>query len=322
VTRERFESLVRQAGEQMKTERALEPTASSPAGAPNAAAFAGRAVPAAAVLIAATAGDPAPWHLEQAVAVRHALPSTLRASAEQPERAQALLLAIVMFADRGPHERRVACVRDQLGAAMADAMQQAAEVARGLAPMLRLPAVLQLVPALRALPLATRAQYVATLRELMRLDGGLSVFEYALEKIAIRALLPREGARDPHGRLALDDVAASLGIVFAVLARHGAAGDEPARQAYEAGIAPLLPRHRPGYSVIADWVPMFDGALEDLCQLRIAAKQLLIEGLVRCIAHDELLAPAEAELLRAICAVLECPLPPLLPVPQFTRTGT
>ncbi len=72
---------------------------------------------------------------------------------------------------------------------------------------------------------------------------------------------------------------------------------------------------RPAYSVIDDWVPVFDRALEELCQLRVAAKQLLIEALVRTIAHDEMLAPAEAELLRAICAVLECPLPPLLPPP-------
>jgi hypothetical protein len=64
-------------------------------------------------------------------------------------------------------------------------------------------------------------------------------------------------------------------------------------------------------------VPAFDQALEQLCRLRVAAKQLLIEGLVRSIAHDEMLAPAEAELLRAICAVLECPLPPLLPAPAL-----
>jgi hypothetical protein len=40
---------------------------------------------------------------------------------------------------------------------------------------------------------------------------------------------------------------------------------------------------------------------------------MLVEGLVRTIAHDELLSPTEAELLRAICAVLECPLPPVIP---------
>jgi hypothetical protein len=65
--------------------------------------------------------------------------------------------------------------------------------------------------------------------------------------------------------------------------------------------------------VIDDWVPVFDRALDELAPLRLTAKHLLIEGLVRTIAHDALLSSTEAELLRAICAVLECPLPPVLP---------
>jgi hypothetical protein len=312
VTPERFKSLVRQAREQMQRESELRPGSAPADPAPAAATFAGIPVPAAAALIAASAGEPRSRHLEQAIAIRRALPASLRASADQPEHAAALLLAIVIFADAALHERRVGFVRERLGAKMADDVSTAAAVTSTLAPLLRLPAVLQLVPALRALPVAERAHLVATLRELMRFDGGLSVFEYALEKLVIRALLPFEGTRNPHGTLALDDVAGSLGVVFSVLASHGARGHEAARQAYEAGLASVLPRHRPAYHVIADWVPLFDRALEQLCQLKIAAKQMLIEGMVRTIAHDETLAPTEAELLRAICAVLECPLPPVM----------
>ena len=312
VNHERFESLVRQARDQMNRERSADPDNSPSRAAPSAASLAGIPVPAAAALIAASAGEPSPRHLDQAIAVRNALPTALRASADQPEQAAAILLGIVIFADKALHERRVEFVRERVGATMANGVQEAAAVTGTLAPMLRLPAVLQLIPALRALPLAERAHLVATLKELMRFDGGLSVFEYALEKLVIRALLPLESTRNPHGTLALDDAADSLGVVFAVLARQGARTHEAARQAYEAGIAPLLPRHRPAYHVIGDWVPLFDRALEQLCQLKVAAKQLLIEGLVRAIAHDESLAPTEAELLRAICAVLECPLPPVL----------
>jgi hypothetical protein len=100
--------------------------------------------------------------------------------------------------------------------------------------------------------------------------------------------------------------------VFAVLARQGARDGEIARRAYEAGIAPLLPRLRPAYNVIEDWVPVFDSALDSLRALQAPAKQLVIEGLVRTIAHDNWLSLEEAELLRAVCGVLECPLPPVL----------
>ncbi len=64
------------------------------------------AVPAAVALIAGSTGDPAPRHLEQAIAVRRALPAALQASAEQPEHAQALLLALVDL--RQPRRARAA----------------------------------------------------------------------------------------------------------------------------------------------------------------------------------------------------------------------
>jgi len=323
INADRLESLKRQAVKAWEAQPAREATPASarPAdareqlvlqggGGPMPAAV---AVPAAAALIAASAGDPAPRHLDQAVALRRALPSTLRASAEDPEAAQGILLSIVTFADHAVRERRLAFINEKLGPRIAAQVHKVSHVSASLAPMQRLPAVLQLIPALRALPAAERLLFIQVLRELMRLDGGLSVFEYALEKLVVRALLSIDDPEPPHGRLTLADCKTELGIVFAVLARCGARDDQQARHSYEAGIAPLLPRHRPGYGTIDDWVPLFDKSLDRLCKLQVAAKQLLVESLVRTIAHDSMLAPSEAELLRTICAVLECPLPPVLP---------
>lgn len=324
INADRLESLKRQAVKAWQAQPAREAT---PASARPAAAGeqlvlqsggsgpipAAVAVPAAAALIAATAGDPAPRHLDQAVALRRALPASLRASAEDPEAAQGILLSIVTFADHAVRERRLACIHEKLGPGIAAQVHKVSHVSASLAPLQRLPAVLQLIPALRALPSADRLLFIQVLRELMRLDGGLSVFEYALEKLVMRALLSIDDPEPPHGRLTLEDCKTELGIVFAVLARCGARDEQQARHSYEAGIAPLLPRHRPGYGTIDDWVPLFDKSLDRLGQLQIAAKQLLVESLVRTIAHDSMLAPSEAELLRAICAVLECPLPPILP---------
>jgi hypothetical protein len=329
INAERLESLKRQAVKAWQTQAvrdaapapdaaatAAPKSGSAEGGAPAITAIAmpvGVAVPAAAVLIAASTGDPAQRHLEQAVALRRALPAALRASAEDPEAAQAILLAIVTFNDPAWGERRLAFINEQLGETMLARVQAVAEVSATLAPLQRLPAVLQLIPALRALPPDARLRFTQVLRELMRIDGGLSVFEYSLEKLALRALMAQEDPAPPHGRLSLAECETELGIVFAVLARCGAQSLQQARQSYEAGLAPLLPRHRPAYGVIDDWVPLFDQSLDRLGGLRIAAKQLLVESLVRTIAHDSMLTPAEAELLRAICGVLECPLPPVIP---------
>jgi hypothetical protein len=42
-----------------------------------------------------------------------------------------------------------------------------------------------------------------------------------------------------------------------------------------------------------------------------AGKELLVQALVLTISHDLRMTVAESELLRAICAAVHCPLPPL-----------
>jgi hypothetical protein len=74
----------------------------------------------------------------------------------------------------------------------------------------------------------------------------------------------------------------------------------------------VLPQHRPAFHEVAEWPAKLRDALARLVHLRPFAKKVLIEGMVRCIAHDRTLSVAEGELLRTVCAVLHCPLPPLL----------
>ena len=55
--------------------------------------------------------------------------------------------------------------------------------------------------------------------------------------------------------------------------------------------------------------PRFQPVLDELEPM---GKELLLEGLVAAVSHDGRLSVAEAELLRAVCASLHCPLPPML----------
>jgi hypothetical protein len=41
-------------------------------------------------------------------------------------------------------------------------------------------------------------------------------------------------------------------------------------------------------------------------------KEQLVEALVKTVTHDQQLTLGESELLRAVCATLHCPLPPLV----------
>ena len=66
------------------------------------------------------------------------------------------------------------------------------------------------------------------------------------------------------------------------------------------------------FAAQANWPEALRLALSELARLRPSAKKVLIEGLVRTVAHDRRLSVAEGELLRTVCAVLHCPLPPVL----------
>jgi hypothetical protein len=100
--------------------------------------------------------------------------------------------------------------------------------------------------------------------------------------------------------------------LFATLAQLGAQDEHSARIAYEAGMTVVLPMRSPEYTALRDWPHQLSDALPRLEQLEPLAKKLLIDGLVKTITSDEVMTEAESELLRTVCALLHCPLPPLL----------
>jgi hypothetical protein len=59
------------------------------------------------------------------------------------------------------------------------------------------------------------------------------------------------------------------------------------------------------------WTQRLDQALTHLDRLQSTEKERLIVALATTIVYDQQMTAAESELLRAFCAALHCPLPPL-----------
>jgi hypothetical protein len=62
----------------------------------------------------------------------------------------------------------------------------------------------------------------------------------------------------------------------------------------------------------ANGVLALDAVWEPLDALDPLAKQAMVEAVTAAVSHDGRVSVAESELLRTICAVLHCPLPPML----------
>ncbi len=103
-----------------------------------------------------------------------------------------------------------------------------------------------------------------------------------------------------------------------MLAGHGHDDTDEARAAFTAGLArvssklaeaaksdPVVAAHAEG------WQHELDAALDILGRLALKHKRTLVAGLATTAAHDGNITVAESELLRVMCGVLGCPLPPL-----------
>lgn len=75
----------------------------------------------------------------------------------------------------------------------------------------------------------------------------------------------------------------------------------------------LLGNPVPPFAVPEPWTAPLDRALARLDALAPDAKRALIEALIVTILHDRELRLGETELLRAVCANLHCPVPPIAP---------
>ena len=170
------------------------------------------------------------------------------------------------------------------------------------------------LPQLTARPVAERTALAAALDDLARADGTITVFEYCLAKVVGDYLLDAESprARSRAGRApvrAVEDAAVTL---LAVVAAAGNADPAAAGQAFAAAVARLLPGRALPFAPPADPWRALDAGWDPLNTLDPRNKQVLIESVVAAVSADGVLAPEEAELLRATCSILRCPLPPLV----------
>jgi Zn-dependent protease with chaperone function len=257
-------------------------------------------------------GNPATLHMEVAREIRLSLPAGLSVAGRHPSPARALLLSLALDPQPEARQRQLNFVERQLGADIANEVVRLLPEVDALEPQQRMPLLTHAFPALRQLTRDERVQLMACLNGMLQREGTLSLPSYVLRKLAQVHLRDDLDPRGRRGKLSLDAVTSDLQTLLSVLAHHGHQLEQDARRAYEAGMHHLLPRQRPGYLFASNWPMQLDVALSRLDQLMPVGKEQLIDALVKTVGHDNRLTIGEAELLRAVCAALHCPLPPLV----------
>jgi Zn-dependent protease with chaperone function len=263
-------------------------------------------------MIAELVGNPGTAHMQLAREIRQSLPEPIVAAGRHPQSARALLLALALDSNPEIRTRQKQVIALRLSAEIAAVTGALEQHVDALEPEQRIPSLLRGFPALRQLTHEERVQLMACLNGMLPRDGNISLHSYVLRKLAQMHLRDDLNPSARASRLTLNAVQQDAQVLFSILAQHGHSDGASARRAYEAGMHRLFPRERPAYGVAGTWAAALDVALSRLDQLAPIAKEQLVEAMVATVTHDQQLTMGEAELLRAVCASVHCPLPPLV----------
>lgn len=263
-----------------------------------------------------TVGQPAQEHVLYAAGIRRSIPHDLYDAAHSPDRAW--LLTIALLLDRGGdhYDRQLSLCRDRLGEDRSRVIERLYRELVRVGPEFRLPLLEIAFPALKNRPLPELSFLLDLCRRLVETDGNVDLYEFCFLRIVSVNLAEatQPAASLARRRLPRDQVRRAAIELLAILADYGAGTAEAGGAAFDAGIATL-----PAWAAAFRFEPpgpgsvdRLDRILDTLLTLNGAGRRMLLRAVSAVALHDRALNVSEAELIRAVCATLGLPLPPML----------
>lgn len=252
-------------------------------------------------------------HLGYARSLLESVPETLMTDIHDPLYARAVVYAM-LAAPMEQSEQVLTRVLEEEKTEVIQRARQHLDDCRGLERAAHLPLLELAIPAIAELNDDNAERLLEYAQALIKADARVTVFEYAVLSLLEHALSEphKYSGKRPDGnmRRMREDCA----VVLSLLAYAGQRRSGEAEQAFSEAAARLpldnLGAIRPRETIA---LPQFSESLERLNGLKYRFKAAIIEACVAAISADGKVTVTEAELLRAIGARLDCPIPPLLP---------
>jgi Zn-dependent protease with chaperone function len=253
-------------------------------------------------------GQVTPAHVRYAGAVLENVPAAVTDALTEPDGAIALVLGLALSDDELARKQQHALLEGAGAETLARRAEALAAVMRGLPPETRLPVIALAGPSLRRLDAAARETLARRLQSLVEADRRVTLDEAVLLTLARRHLAPTVGKNVRVRFRSVREVPDDARLVLSLLA-HAGSGDTG--RAFARGMAtlelagPLVAREALEFARIGE-------ALDRLAALAPFVKGRVLEACVETVIADEAVSVIEAEMLRAVAAALDCPVPPIL----------
>ncbi len=237
-----------------------------------------------------------------------AIPADLHKKLHNPVQAELALYALIISSSDSDRQSllKSAGMSEHLSA-----LQPLSQQLSELGSRLRLPIIDLALPTLKGQPSAQRREILERLATLTRANQRTTLFEWALVALA-RQQLDDHARRNRHTRFhRYRAVTGELQLAFSVMTWASGARDEQARALFRQASHGLLPEARTLLPLSQCSSQRLGQALDRLADLSPLLKGPVIDGLADLVLTDGKVQVSEAEMLRAMAALMECPLPPL-----------
>ena len=258
-------------------------------------------------------GQPTLQHLHEAQRIIQSIPESLRlpsAADDSKTHAIQLVFALLLSDDNQQIDQGISLIGQHYSLGFAQRMRDLTEQIQEKPRKLRLTIFDLAIPALRSLSHSERKTLFKVLRQLIQLDRKISRFEYVLYWLLKKHLY----GQSRYVKASINNlkhVANEVTIVIAMMIEASGNNEKSRRKIFRTTMAQL------GLSQMLMPVTEFDAdtihqAVMMLAQLNPIPKQSLLYALEDCVTEDKIVAPEEAELLRAIAELMDCPMPPII----------
>jgi Zn-dependent protease with chaperone function/uncharacterized tellurite resistance protein B-like protein len=239
------------------------------------------------------------------------IPQPLIDASHDPYGARALIFALLLDDNADVRAAQLAALQKTADPNVFELTLQLVKVVNELDVRGQLPLIDMAMPALRALSVSQYNEFIKCFLALVDADHRISLFEWTLHHILLRHLRQQfEPIKPPQiVYYGLQQLGEQCSVLLSALARASQHDDNAAFEAGARQIPEANPRFLPQD---ACGLNALDQALRDLAQLAPKQRARLVGACASCVCADAAVNVTECELLRAICDMLDCPMPPLV----------
>lgn len=249
-------------------------------------------------------------NLEIASALLAVVPTEVSALVRQPEKVCEVVYSLLLDKELTIRQKQLQYLSQVLSPTQMETIHRSSLLIEKLPATTKVPIIELAYPTLKQFSVDQYRRFREIVIEIFQCDGKVDLFEYTMQEFLLRELDHHLGLRKktaPKYRT-VNEVCEALQGTMSYLAHAGNDDLTAVVSAYTSGVAPFH-LNLPLLDKSACTPLVFSKGLGQLILTVPSLQQELLHAFYRCIADDGVITETEGELIRAISAALDCPMP-------------